>query len=62
MVRYNQIRHIVKSNVDMGTPHRDFRGYRQDKGEWSPEGDYLPEGDQLRMFKPEVRTAEWSVT
>jgi hypothetical protein len=32
------------------------------KGEWSPEGDYFPEGDRLLMFKPEVHTAEWSVT
>jgi hypothetical protein len=39
-----------------------YASYCLDKSEWSPEGDYLPEGDRLLMFKPEVHTAEWSVT
>jgi hypothetical protein len=39
-----------------------LRSYCLDKSEWSPEGDYFSEGDRLLMFKPEVHTAEWSVT
>jgi hypothetical protein len=39
-----------------------YASYCLDKSEWSPEGDYFPEGDRLLMFKPEVHTAEWSVT
>jgi hypothetical protein len=32
------------------------------KGAWLPESDYLPEEDRLRMFRPDVRTAECCVT
>jgi hypothetical protein len=39
-----------------------YASYCLNKSEWSPEGDYFPEGDRLLMFKPEVHTAEWSVT
>jgi hypothetical protein len=39
-----------------------YASYCLDKSEWSPEGDYFPERDRLLMFKPEVHTAEWSVT
>jgi hypothetical protein len=44
------------------TSRRPYASYCLDKGEWSPEGDYFPELDRLLMFKPEVHTAEWSVT
>jgi hypothetical protein len=54
--------HLVARGVRDSYLAVPYASYCLDKSEWSPEGDYFPEGDRLLMFKPEVHTAEWSVT
>jgi hypothetical protein len=54
--------HLVARGVRDSHLAVPYASYCLDKSEWSPEGDYFPEGDRLLMFKPEVHTAEWSVT